>query len=66
LIKDLLQHQKVRVSARNQLLEGMYQKMWVELGSLRNEPQTDLNLGLQTAALSLCMPIYERYKAAAE
>jgi hypothetical protein len=66
LIRDLLQRQKARVATTNQLLEGHSQKMRVELGRLRNEPQTWIVNNLLKAAAVLCLPIYERYKRAAE
>ena len=44
----------------------MCQKMQVEVGWLRNEPQTWLVKDLQKAAAVLCLPIYEQYKVAAE
>jgi hypothetical protein len=42
LIKDLLQHQKAHTGTTHQLLEGICQKMWLEIGYLRSEPQTCL------------------------
>ncbi len=50
----------------NQLLFGMCQKMRVELGCLKNNPQTALNQDLIKAASLLALPSYERYKRSAE
>jgi len=61
-----LQRQKAQVATTNQLLEGMCQKMQVEIGRLKNEPQTCLVQDLRKAATTLCLPIYEHYKLAAE
>ena len=66
LIKDLMQRQKIRTMKTNQLLFGMCQKMRVELGQLKNEPQTALNQDLIKAASLLALPSYERYKRSAE
>ena len=40
--------------------------MRVEIGRLKNEPQTCLVQDLQKAAATLCLQIYEHYKLAAE
>jgi hypothetical protein len=61
-----MQRQKIRTMKTNQLLFGMCQKMRVELGRLRNEPQTSLNCDLIKAASLLALPSYERYKRSAE
>jgi hypothetical protein len=61
-----LQHQKAQVATTNQLPEGMCQKILVEIGCLKNEPQPCLVQELQKAATMLCLPINERYKLAAE
>ena len=66
LIKDLMQRQKIRTMKTNQLLFGMCQKMRVELGRLKNEPQTALNQYLIKAASLLALPLNERYKCSAE
>ena len=50
----------------NQLSFGMCQKMRVELGRLKNEPQTALNQDLIKAASLLALPSYERYKCSAK
>ena len=50
----------------NQLLFGMCQKMRVELGRLKNEPQAALNQDLIKAGSLLALPSYERYKHSAE
>ena len=59
LIKDLLQRQKSHVATTNQLLGGHSQKMPVEVGRLKNEPQTWIVKDLLKAASVLCLPIYE-------
>ena len=51
---------------KNQLLFGMCQKMTVELGRLKNEPQTALNQDLIKEASLLALPLYERYKRSTE
>ena len=66
LIKVLLQLQKECVATTNQLLKGMCQKIWVEIGRLKNDPQTCLVQDLRKASTMLCLPIYECYKLAAE
>jgi hypothetical protein len=66
LIKDLLQRQKIRTAKTNQLLFGMCKKMRVQLGNLKNEPQTVLTRDLIKAASCLGLPLYERYKRFAE
>ncbi len=48
------------------MLEGMQQKMRVELGRLRNEPQTKITCDLIQEAYVFGQPSYERYISAAE
>ena len=48
------------------MLEGMLQKMRVELGRLQNEPQKAIVTNLIMAASVLGQPSYERYKSAVE
>ena len=50
----------------NLMLEGMRQKMRVELSRLQNELQTALMTDLIMAASILGLPSCERYKYAAE
>ncbi len=55
LIKDLIQRYERRMAKSNQLLFGMCQKMIVELGHLKNEPNTTLTQDVIKAASVLCL-----------
>ena len=66
LIKDLLYQKKIRTTKANELLFGMCQKMKVELGHLKNEPQTTLTQDLIKVASLLGIPSCERYNCFAE